>query len=66
MIAVGSLSDRSRLIAFAAVVLAVFALGAGIGQIVGPIDVGSGHSDHPATSTTMDPNMDMTTVAPGG
>ena len=66
MNAASFLSDRTRLVAFAAAVLVVFALGAGIGQIAGPIDVGSGHSDHPVTNTTMDPNMDMSTVAPGG
>ncbi|MGD9795868.1 MAG: hypothetical protein AB7V43_20570 [Acidimicrobiia bacterium] len=60
------MTDRSRLVAFAAAVGIVFALGAGLGEIVSPIDVGSGHGDHPATSTTMDPNMDMSTHAPAG
>ncbi len=46
----------TRLAAFTAAVLVAGLLGAGLGTAVGPLDVGGGHDEAPATTTPSAPS----------
>lgn len=47
-------SAPARLAAFAAALAVAGLLGAGLGAVVGPLDVGGGHEEAPATTTPTD------------